>query len=460
MLSWADAVPAKVTGVGSQPPKRAVDGAIMKKPSGHRQQIAIGIVRGSISIHGGQDRKLAMTGNIGKSASQKLHDRNIVSSLTTGSLTSRSAIKNIDPPLITLPYMMMSAARLAVGSDCSGWAAEVHALRLLGLGESINHRFACDITKASKTFILQNCRPTVWYPDCLARDNSNKSTPTVDIYVAGFPCQPYSAAGQNKGMDDSRADVFSGVLDYIRQKLPTIFILENVKNIVSKRHKATFDHILDQLMSITDSSKNVVYTVHWQVLNSQDFGVPQHRERVYFIGLRRSKITKHMKHANFLELVLSSRQPAPPIYKFLGLPRFDRKTIDGRIDADIARFSQTGSHNLLKAMASVKAAKLDPSKTDIIVDLGNGRDRVNMVHNVCPTITRTRGGRADFYLISHGSRLTWVDFFKLQGLDPRLSTDGLRDTELGQLAGNAMTIPVLAVVMRAALLFTGLARDI
>jgi hypothetical protein len=118
--------------------------------------------------------------------------------------------------------------------------------------------------------------------------------------------------------------------------------------------------------------------------------------------------------------------------------------------------------NLRKAMAEVKAANIDPSKAGIVVDLGNGRrDVVNMVHNHCPTITRTRGGREDFYLISAAGRLTMVDFFKLQGLDPvKVAMDDIRYSALGHLAGNAMTIPVLAAVLRAALLFTGLAYDI
>jgi hypothetical protein len=92
--------------------------------------------------------------------------------------------------------------------------------------------------------------------------------------------------------------------------------------------------------------------------------------------------------------------------------------------------------------------------------MGNGRERVNMVHNVFPTITRTRGGHEDFYLISAG-RLSLKDFFKLQGLDPcKVRIDCIRTSELGHLVGNAMTIPVVAAVLRAALLFTGLAYDV
>ena len=472
--------------INSNSKKRDVGGVVKKKPACHRRPATGDSDKiGSICScpPGGSDHwplcfdsapsgPGGPPGGAGRSASKKRQDRRPSAKpapIVRTKASSAPAIKNLATAfhhkIITLPHKMRTNSGhrvIKVGSDCSGWASEVHALHLLGLGNAIDHRFACDIFSASKTIIFNNCQPKIWYDDCLARDNRHSSTPTVDVYVAGFPCQPYSAAGKNQGMNDSRADVFSGVLDYIRHRLPTIYILENVKNLTSKTHKATFDNILDQLKSVMDSSGNLAYDIHWKVYNSQDFGVPQHRERLYIVGLRKSAITKKMQNANFIELVLSSRQPAPPLSKFLGFDRVDRTTIEVCIKQDIQRFSQTAKRNLRKAMAEVKAANIDPSKADIVVDLGNGRrDVVNMVHNHCPTITRTRGGSADFYLISQAFRLNFLHYFKLQGLDPdTIDMGGIRDSQLGQLAGNAMTIPVLAAVLRAALLFTGLAHDV
>jgi DNA (cytosine-5)-methyltransferase 1 len=364
-------------------------------------------------------------------------------------------------PFLDFPFTMTSELALKVGSDCSGWASEVHALHLLGLGDNIDHAFACDIEPASKSFISQNCRPSKWYDNCLTRDNSAKGTPIVNIYVAGFPCQPFSAAGKNKGASDKRADVFAGVFSYIDHRRPTIFVLENVKNLLSKTHKSTFDRILQQLVSLKDSRGQPMYIVHWAIWNSADFGVPQHRDRVYFVGIRKSTILQSMIKTNFSKLVSSCKRPAPPIHEFLGDYRMDRKLVENAIKLDISQFSKTAAVNLGMAMREVRDAKFDPSTTDIIVDLGNGRGKLNMVYNICPTITRTRGGRSDFYLISRADRLYAPDMFKLQGLDiTKLDVTGISSTALGQLAGNAMTIPVLAAILRAALLMTGLASDV
>jgi DNA (cytosine-5)-methyltransferase 1 len=452
MVSRLDAVDVTLARVGM---KRDAGGRLKfktKHKPGHEQQTA----RGSVNIHSNGGRS-------GRSASRKLQGRQALSARTLPmSSAPSSATRKIKSPRITVPYKMHSYRKIKVGSDCSGWASAIHALRLLGLGKAIDHRFACDISEASKTFIFNNCRPKVWYPDCLARDNSAKSTPSVDIYVAGFPCEPYSAAGNDKGMHDSRADVFSGILDYIRQQQPTIYVLENVKHIGSKGQTAVVDHILRQLRSIRDSSNNVLYTIHCQAYNSLDFGVPQHRDRVYFVGIRRSAITKRMRNASFFKHVLSSRKPMQPIGQLLGSGKYCRGDIEFLIELDLSAssFSETAKRNLREAMDGVNAASLDPSKADIVVDLSDGRGRVNMV-NVCPTITSTRAVCEDFYLISNG-RLSFFDFFLLQGLDPynQIEYGELRSSQLGHLAGKAMTIPVLAAVLRAALLFTGLACDI
>jgi hypothetical protein len=183
---------------------------------------------------------------------------------------------------------------------------------------------------------------------------------------------------------------------------------------------------------------------------------------VYFVGIRQSAITKRVRSVNFLEHVLSSRKPAPPIHQFLGLCRWNREIIETFIkrDLDDPSFSKAAKRNLREAMEGVNAARLDPSKADIVVDLSDGRGRVNMV-NVCPTITSTRAGGEDFYLISYG-QLCFLDFFLLQGLDPynNIELGDLGPSQLGHLAGNAMTVPVLAAILRAALLCTGLAYDI
>lgn len=130
---------------------------------------------------------------------------------------------------------LVAARRLTVGSDCTGLATEVLALeRILDL--PIHHVFMCDRDKHVQQFLGQNYPGVPLYPDvaCPAR----KEAPHVDIYVAGFPCQPYSAAGKNGGLADQRGGpVLNAVLDYIVSRLPKIFVLENVLGLLNKKHR-------------------------------------------------------------------------------------------------------------------------------------------------------------------------------------------------------------------------------
>ena len=362
------------------------------------------------------------------------------------------------------PFKMHASGPISVGSDCSGWGSEVYALKLLGL--NINHRFACDVAKPSKTIIFNNCKPKVWYDDCMIRDN--RKTPSVDVYVAGFPCQPFSSAGKNNGINDARGTIFDGIFDYIRRRTPTIFVLENVKNLLSSKHKATFSAILKLLGSLKcpDHPDHPMYWVTWGIYNSRHYGVPQNRERLYIVGLRTSKMGSQdfESHNNkFTTMMNECVRETPDIRDFLGqVKRGNHQVVEELIKKDLRSmsFNKTAKKNLSNAMDQIRAANLDLSRADIVVDLANGFSRTHLMYNICPTITKTRGAREDFYLISTASRLTVLDYMRLQGLDPfQVNLENLKYSEIGQLAGNAMTIPLLASILRAALALTGLAKD-
>jgi site-specific DNA-cytosine methylase len=66
-------------------------------------------------------------------------------------------------------------------------------------------------------------------------------------------------------------------------------------------HQAVFDRMFEALMSITYSSDNFLYHIHWRVYYSQDFIMPQYRERAHPLGIHKSAITKRMQHATFFE---------------------------------------------------------------------------------------------------------------------------------------------------------------
>ena len=112
-----------------------------------------------------------------------------------------------------------------------------------------------------------------------------KALPSADLWTYSFPCQDISVAGKGAGIKEGTR---SGLLFEVERllnvaneegTLPKYLLLENVKNLVSKKFKADFDRWLDFLSSLG-------YTNYWQILNAKDYGIPQNRERVFCVSLR------------------------------------------------------------------------------------------------------------------------------------------------------------------------------
>lgn len=101
--------------------------------------------------------------------------------------------------------------------------------------------------------------------------------PDFDLLVGGFPCQAFSIAGKRKGFDDTRGTLFFDIARILRAKQPRLFLLENVKGLLSHDNGKTFSTIISTLDELG-------YDLQWQVLNSKNFGVPQNRERVFIVG--------------------------------------------------------------------------------------------------------------------------------------------------------------------------------
>ncbi len=104
------------------------------------------------------------------------------------------------------------------------------------------------------------------------------NVPDHDVLTAGFPCQPFSKAGEQLGFSHTlQGQLFFRVLDILREKQPRRFILENVPNILRHKKGETLQTILGEL-------EEVGYTVKWRKYSPHQFGDPQIRERAYFVG--------------------------------------------------------------------------------------------------------------------------------------------------------------------------------
>lgn len=105
--------------------------------------------------------------------------------------------------------------------------------------------------------------------------------PDHDILCAGFPCQPFSQAGNQLGFDDEgRGNMFYVIRDILKEKKPQYLFLENVANLRSHDKGHTWDVIEKELY-------NVGYDIKDTILSPHQFGIPQHRKRIYVVGVRR-----------------------------------------------------------------------------------------------------------------------------------------------------------------------------
>lgn len=109
-----------------------------------------------------------------------------------------------------------------------------------------------------------------------------KSLPNFDLFTGGFPCQPFSTAGSGLGEMDIRGTLFYEIIRICGDKQPRDILLENVKGITMGKHKQTFQKILLEL-------ENIGYQVHYKILNSKDFGIPQNRERVWIYATKNTR---------------------------------------------------------------------------------------------------------------------------------------------------------------------------
>lgn len=106
-----------------------------------------------------------------------------------------------------------------------------------------------------------------------------ETLPPFDLLIAGFPCQTFSVIGRKAGFSDERGQIIFHLIRIINETRPMCFILENVRGLVSHDKGATINKIMTEF-------DNIGYSVVYKVLNSLDYGVPQMRQRVYFIGFR------------------------------------------------------------------------------------------------------------------------------------------------------------------------------
>lgn len=295
----------------------------------------------------------------------------------------------------------------------SGIGAFEKALENIGIDyELVNY---CEIDKfASKSYsLIHNVDESKNLKDVTKVDTSTLPN-DIDLITYGFPCQDISIAGSQKGFKDekgntTRSGLFFEALRIIEDTKPKIAIAENVKALVGKRFKREFQTVLD---SLSDAG----YNSYWKVLNAKNYGVPQNRERVFIVSVRKD-IDNFFFSFNF---------PAP-------------KALDRNLE-DFLEKNVSGYY--------------DVTQPSMIKRLKQGR--LKAIKNLCNTITTKQVRCPNAGVIDRGDGryryLTEKECFRLMGFDGEdcdlLRKNGLSKTQIYKQAGNSICVDVLEALFR------------
>lgn len=137
-------------------------------------------------------------------------------------------------------------------------------------------------SQAQKTYLLNYGE--VPFGDITKESTKSFIPDNFDVLCAGFPCQAFSLAGKRLGFEETRGTLFFDVAEIIRRKQPKAFFLENVKGLLIHDKGKTIQTILKVLREDLN-----YFVPDPQIVNAMNFGVPQHRERIYIVGFRKDQ---------------------------------------------------------------------------------------------------------------------------------------------------------------------------
>ena len=238
--------------------------------------------------------------------------------------------------------------------------------------------------------------------------------PDHDILLAGFPCQPFSIAGKGLGFADTRGTLFFNIQEILKEKMPSAFLLENVKRLRSHDNGNTFKVIKNAL-------EKLGYTIYFDILNTLDHGLPQKRERIYIVGFREKidfSFPKKAGHYKPLTEILEPEDSIPENYKLSEKIRAKRYA----------------------------ALKQNPEHPSIWHE--------NIGGNISPlpySCALRAGGSYNYLVVNGERRLTGREMLRLQGF-PDTFKINLPYSQVRKIAGNSVSVPVIKLIAKEMLL--------
>jgi len=292
---------------------------------------------------------------------------------------------------------------IRIGTDCSGIEAPIEALKKICNTYDLNftHVFSSEIDKYALQYIRDNHMPKVIFGDMTKRNI--KDVPDIDLYVSGFPCQPFSRANKFKTDVDPRLNLFNNCLDVIKNKTPKIFILENVKTLVTLNNGKYFQEILSILKNLD------IYDVYWKVVNSKDYGIPHCRDRLYIIGIQ-----KNVSKYNF---------------------EFPKK----KQMRDIKEFIDENDNTIMvKKECNYELFNNIPSDS-VFIDIGFRKAKFPNSNKWAPCIT----AQPNMWCVPKNRKANIKEYLSLQGFPTEGFVQNISDHQFKKKIGNSMTVDVI-----------------
>lgn len=237
----------------------------------------------------------------------------------------------------------------------------------------------------------------------------------VDVIAAGFPCQPFSVMGYQRGFNDPRGNLFFEIARFIDIKRPRIVFLENVKNLVAHDNGKTFLVIYNTLAQLG-------YSVKYKVLDATDFNIPQHRARVFIVAFREiedcDKFTfpEAVPLAATIENILDRSIQHNNIYYYGSESRYFKK-----LNAKIV--DKTGIYRIDDSGIATRKWDICPT---LKANMGTYHDRVPII-------------RDDFGV----RKLTPMECLAFQGFPKEYSFKGISLEAAYKQCGNTVCMPVV-----------------
>ena len=250
----------------------------------------------------------------------------------------------------------------------------------------------------------------------------------IDVLIAGFPCQTFSIVGKRKGLDDERGQIIFNIANILKDKAIPYFILENVKGLTNINKGKALKEILELLSSSG-------YYVYYKILNSYDYGTPQIRERIYFVGIKKTlpnnifEFPKAQKHIYDLSKYLISNDEKHLLKNNPNKYQTFIKYLDNKYNC--------GEFNLDYILQN-EFLVLDTRQSDL-----------RLYQNRLPTL---RKGRQGILYVKNGvlRSLSAEEALLLQGFSMDLikKVKTFPDSVLLEQAGNAMTVNVVNAISK------------